>query len=62
MAALSPSQWPEYFPTPGKEERVNSRLRFPPKTLCRALCVEEKEEEEEEEQQEEEEEGSLDEH
>lgn len=37
LAALSPSQWPEYFPTPGKEERVSIRVRFPPNTLCRAL-------------------------
>lgn len=37
LAALSPSQWPEYFPTPGKEERVNIRVRFPPNTRCRAL-------------------------
>jgi len=37
LAALSPSQWPAYLPTPGKDERVSIRVRLVPKTRCRAL-------------------------
>lgn len=37
LAPLSPSQCPEYFPTPGKEERVSIRVRFDPNTRFRAL-------------------------
>lgn len=37
LAALSPSQWPEYFPTPGKEERVRMNERLLPKTCLTAL-------------------------